>query len=134
MTAVKLSDGSAMAAPTVHVQGLDVVLRWKDGETRVANNAVEDISTYRHWLGSDRFGEDVAIQLLRGGRLSLAVAALSALVALLIGTAVGIGSATSGRLLDGLLMRLVDGLLAFPVLFLMILVVVTNWIFIPRFG
>ncbi len=55
-----------------------------------------------------------------GGQISLAIAAFSLLVALSIGGLVGIAAATGGTVVDGVLMRLVDALLAFPVLFLMI--------------
>jgi peptide/nickel transport system permease protein len=76
----------------------------------------------RFWLGSDRFGHDVVRQLLLGGRVSLSVAALAVLMALLVGTTVGLTAATGGRVVDAVLMRTVDALLAFPVLFLLILV------------
>jgi len=60
--------------------------------------------------------------LLAGGRLSLSIAALAALVALLVGTTVGLAAATGGPVVDAALMRLVDVMMAFPVLFLLILV------------
>ncbi len=78
---------------------------------------------FTFWLGSDRYGRDLLRELLEGGRISLLIAASSLLLALILGLGTGIVAGTSGRLLDTLLMRLVDALLAFPVLFLMILVV-----------
>lgn len=75
------------------------------------------------WLGTDRYGRDLLRELLEGGRISLAIAASSLLLALLLGLGTGIAAGSSSPLVDGMLMRLVDALLAFPVLFLMILVV-----------
>ena len=76
----------------------------------------------RLWLGSDRFGRDVLVRLLKGGRLSLLIASLGVLVALLVGLGVGLAAATGGRVVDAILMRIVDALLAFPMLLLLILV------------
>ncbi len=77
--------------------------------------------SYRYWLGTDLLGHDVLYDLLRGGRVSLAVVALSLLLSLTAGLFVGLTAATAGPVVDGALMRCVDALLAFPVLFLMIL-------------
>jgi peptide/nickel transport system permease protein len=61
-------------------------------------------------------------RLLVGGRISLAIAGLGVAIALLVGLGIGLAAATGGRFTDALLMRLVDALLAFPLLILLILV------------
>jgi peptide/nickel transport system permease protein len=71
-------------------------------------------------LGSDKFGRDVLSRLLHGTRVSLEVALLSLALALLIGVPVGALAALGGRVVDEVSMRTVDGLLAFPTLFLLI--------------
>lgn len=71
-------------------------------------------------LGTDRFGRDVWSRILYGGRVSLTIGLLAATLALTLGLAVGSVAATFGGIVDGLLMRLVDGLLAFPRLFLVL--------------
>jgi len=73
------------------------------------------------WLGSDRFGRNLLPRLLRGGRISIAIAAFGVLISLIIGLGVGLSAATGGRLADTILMRLVDALLAFPMLLLLVL-------------
>ena len=69
---------------------------------------------FTYWLGSDEQGRDMFSAILYGLRISLGVGAVSTLVALAIGMAVGLVSAYAGGWLDNLLMRLVDLQLSFP--------------------
>ncbi|ELZ02509.1 nickel transporter permease [Natrialba asiatica] len=75
-----------------------------------------------HPLGTDALGRDVATRLAYGARVSLALALAATLVRLVLGTAVGLLAATGGRLVDVLLMRLVDVQLAFPGLVLALVI------------
>lgn len=65
-------------------------------------------------LGTDDQGRDLVSAMLYGLRLSLFVAAAATLVALALGTAVGIVAAYFGGRIDGALMRVVDIQLSFP--------------------
>ena len=122
VTVIGLTDGRAMVSPDVDVGERSITVHGPQRSTTVAEDRISDVRKGRFWLGSDRFGRDVLSQLMAGGRFSIAVAALAALLALVVGTTVGFTAATAGPLVDSTLMRLVDGLMAFPVLFLMILV------------
>lgn len=121
-TVVVLDSGRSLVSPRVTVTEHTVVVGGPFRDTEVPRERVLDMRQVRFWLGSDRFGRDVLEQMMNGGRISLSVAFLGAVIALLAGTTVGLGAATGGRWLDALLMRMVDAVLAFPVLFLLILV------------
>jgi len=73
-----------------------------------------------HWLGADELGRDVLARLAHGGRISLAVAAATALLAALVGTMLGLLAGYYGGRLDAVLMRLTDGVMALPLLPLLI--------------
>jgi len=77
----------------------------------------------RFVLGTDGLGRDVLSRLLYGARLSFTIAGLALIMMMTAGLAVGASAAFGGRWVDGLLMRAVDGLLAFPVLFLVMALV-----------
>lgn len=74
----------------------------------------------RHPLGTDELGRDLLARLLDGGRVSLLVGLLGALGATLLGVIVGLAAGFVGGRLDALLMRLTDGVIALPLLPLLI--------------
>jgi len=121
VTEVVLDDGRTLVSPRVDIGTDTIVLGGPRRDTEVARESVSSMRSSRFLLGSDRLGRDVLTRLLEGGRVSILIAALAALVALAVGTAVGLAAGTGPRLLDAVLMRCVDGLMAFPVLFLLIL-------------
>jgi peptide/nickel transport system permease protein len=71
-------------------------------------------------LGTDTLGRCVCARLLHGARVSLAIGVLATLLALAIGALVGLLAGYQGGLLDDVLMRMVDLVLAFPFLLLCI--------------
>jgi peptide/nickel transport system permease protein len=72
----------------------------------------------QHPLGTDDLGRDVLSRLMWGARVSLQVGVIAVGIALLTGTILGLLSGYIGGTLDNWLMRLMDALLAFPVLVL----------------
>jgi peptide/nickel transport system permease protein len=73
-----------------------------------------------HPLGTDELGRDVLLRLLEGGRVSLLVGLVAAFASAVIGTAVGLIAGYRGGRLDGLLMRFTDGMIALPLLPLLV--------------
>jgi len=73
-------------------------------------------------MGSDSFGRDIYSRVLYGTRVSLIVGLAAALLALLFGVVCGL-SAGYIRWLDGLVMRVMDGIMAIPAILIAIAVV-----------
>jgi peptide/nickel transport system permease protein len=67
-----------------------------------------------HWFGTDELGRDLLTRVLYGARVSLAIGLVSALVSAAVGAAVGAVAGYAGRVVDDILMRLTDAMLAIP--------------------
>ena len=84
-----------------------------------------------HWLGTDQIGRDYMSRLMAGGRVALLVSLTGVSVALVVGTTLGIvagylgGLGHLGRLVDDLIMRLTDAMMAVPELLLIAILVLT---------
>ncbi|MEJ5246136.1 MAG: ABC transporter permease [Caldilinea sp.] len=76
----------------------------------------------QHWFGTDDLGRDVFTRTLYGGRISLAVGLSATLLSLLIGVVVGMVAGYFGGVVDNVLMRITDGFLTLPTLFVLILI------------
>jgi len=71
-------------------------------------------------LGSDALGRDVLSRVLVGARLSLGIALVATLAALLLGAAIGAGAAYAGGWTDTVLMRVADFVAVLPGIYLVL--------------
>ncbi len=97
-------------------------------------------------LGTDEYGRDILSRLLYGGRVSLAVAVGSILVAGVVGVALGLAGGYYGGIWEALTMRTADLLLSIPPILLAIatvaflgsnlanLILVIGLLYVPRFA
>ncbi len=67
-----------------------------------------------HWLGTDELGRDTFSRIVYGAQTSLFVGLLSVFAAAIAGTGLGLVAGYFGGLADGLIMRLMDVVFAFP--------------------
>lgn len=104
---------ASFAAPLV-AAALGIDAQSVDLFDRVASPSVS------HPLGTDELGRDVLLRLLEGGRVSLSIGSAAALAAAAFGTAVGLVAGYLGGWIDRILMRMTDGIIALPLLPLLI--------------
>lgn len=71
-----------------------------------------------HWLGTDSYGQDLYSRLLYGAQLALIIGFASVALGLVVGVAIGLAAGLMGGRTEWVLMRIIDGLLAFPELIL----------------
>ncbi len=106
-------DPSAMDSSNINVAaGTRAVMALPDGSS--VNHAF--------WMGSDSFGRDIWSRVIYGTRISLIVGFTTALLAVTIGTVLGL-CAGYFRWADAILMRIMDGLMAIPAILLAIALV-----------
>jgi peptide/nickel transport system permease protein len=82
--------------------------------------AVREAPSLTHLFGTDDLGRDVLSRVIFGARASLAAGVVSVLVAIVIGVPLGLVAGFFGGILDTLISRLADALLACPFLVLAI--------------
>ncbi|HUT55473.1 MAG TPA: ABC transporter permease [bacterium] len=104
--------GLAVFAPWIAPYGYEKI----DYQAKLAG------PSWAHWLGCDFLGRDLMSRMIYGARVSLAVAVVSTLISLGLGTAYGSISGYAGGRLDNAMMRVVDVIYSFPDLLLIILV------------
>ena len=76
-----------------------------------------------HLLGTDNFGRDVLSRVIYGSQTALAVGFLSSLIGSTLGAVIGVASAYFGGMTDMIIQRLMDIILAFPIIVLALAVV-----------
>jgi peptide/nickel transport system permease protein len=113
VAALLLILSAAVFAPVISPQNPYNLAELDIMDSKLAPGAKGSVG-YTFWLGTDEQGRDMYSAILYGLRISLGVGALSTVIALTIGMAVGLIAAYAGGWLDALIMRVVDLQLSFP--------------------
>ncbi|QPM89250.1 ABC transporter permease [Pseudooceanicola algae] len=95
---------------------------WGLDPAKIDFRARNEGPSWAHPFGTDQLGRDMMARLMEGGQVSLAVGISAMLLALVLGTLVGISAGYFKRL-DNLLMRVTDLFLALPLLPLLLVMV-----------
>ncbi|MDD7174196.1 MAG: ABC transporter permease [Clostridiales bacterium] len=82
---------------------------------------VNEWPSREHWFGTDALGRDLYVRVLYGARISLSIGVVAALVNMVIGVLYGGIAGFCGGLVDNIMMRIVDILIALPSLLYTIL-------------
>jgi peptide/nickel transport system permease protein len=97
-------------------------LIWTIDPTYIDIRARNQGPTWAHPFGTDQLGRDMLARMMAGGQVSIAVGITAMLLALCLGTSIGV-LAGFFRGLDGVLMRITDLFLALPLLPLLLVMV-----------
>jgi len=76
-----------------------------------------------HWFGTDEMGRDVLSRIIYGARIVVLVSLTSILLAAVSGALVGVAIGYAGGIIDDIVMRILDAMLAFPAFLLAIALV-----------
>jgi peptide/nickel transport system permease protein len=82
--------------------------------------AVRQGPSFAHWMGTDELGRDTLSRLIYGARTSLMAGVVPVMLALVVAVPLGLLCGYVGGIVDGVLMRITDALLAIPFLVLAI--------------
>lgn len=81
--------------------------------TAMGPDRLEGISA-AHWLGTDKMGRDILSRVMYGSRITFAVALGTMAIGAGLGVLIGAVTGFYGGVLDEIVMRIMDGLFAFP--------------------
>jgi len=88
------------------------------GPTQLIAADARQAPSWSHWFGTDLLGRDIFSRVIHGTRSILSLTGLGALIAVIAGTIFGLVSGYWGGMLDEIIMRVFDSLLAIPALLL----------------
>ncbi len=87
------------------------------------SKAINQGPSQAHLLGTDKLGRDVLARLMFGARTILLLAPISVLASVLVGTFLGLIGGYFGGLIDEVVMRILDAIMAFPTILLYLIII-----------
>jgi peptide/nickel transport system permease protein len=94
--------------------------------------------SWTHPFGTDLYGRDVLSRVIVGSRSVLLIAPLATLLGLVLGIVIGVTTGYLGGIYDEVLMRIMDGFMAFPTLIILLLIIsvvrTSTWVVILVIG
>ncbi len=86
-------------------------------------DALRAAPSWSHPFGTDRLGRDVLSRTVFGARISLMIGLVSVIIGTTMGTVFGVISGYFGKLIDSIIQRLIDVMLAFPPVVLLLVII-----------
>ena len=87
---------------------------------------INQLPSAEHWFGTDDLGRDLFARVFQGGRVSLTIGIVGAVVASVVGSIYGGIASYFGGIVDDIMMRIVEVLLSIPYLLTVILISVVT--------
>jgi peptide/nickel transport system permease protein len=121
--AFRLGPAATLGGALLLIIGLAAVLApWiSPYDPKVTTARPFEMPSAAHWLGGNDVGQDILAELIWGGRVSLGIGSLAAIVGIVVGALVGLIAGYFRTWLDAVCMRAADVVLVIPFLPLMIL-------------
>ncbi len=85
--------------------------------------AINQGPSQQYLLGTDKLGRDIMARLVFGARMILVLAPLSVLASVFVGTCLGLVGGYFGGLVDEIVMRILDSIMAFPTILLYLIII-----------
>lgn len=121
-------DESIIYVSAVNVEDAQVIYSQKNITKKLSlsdverENGIPIVTSKTFFLGTDEFGRDLFTRLVYGARISLLVGIGAVAVSLIIGLSFGFIAGFKGGFIDTLFSRLTDLFLAFPIIYLIVLI------------
>lgn len=100
-----------------------IYIPYAPNEMNISERFIKPNSVHVHPLGTDNFGRDILSRIMVGSRAVLIVSMSSVIIGALIGITLGAISAQFKKVVGSTIMRIIDGLMAFPGILLALMIV-----------